>query len=355
MRFLVVLLLGAALLAGCAQGGVIPAGSTAAPQSDARTAQAPLIGRSPKRRYDTRLLPAGFTPMAVMKDGQIPGYRGNEAAIVTAMRPDAVKLLGTLPGYSASVATSVNTSGVAVGYATNDPFKDLRALEFSGGKVIDLKGHNYGPLFVHEENRANSINDSGTIVGSELIGADSNVLEFFILGREAVQAPNGADCSPPVINNAGEYVAQGGGGGVCTNIPALSGQTFYSAPWIDEAGDVVGTTGYNEPFPAIALLHRGAVTVIPTPQGVDDNPSAVDEVNGVVEFVGPSDPETAYVYEHGKFTELADLTGAGSPSLVNAIGLDDAGDIVAREASRPWVLLTPIDDGAIRWNHGGGT
>lgn len=82
-------------------------------------------------------LPRDFVPHAIMRDGQIPGSFGRNAAIYA---HGSVRDLGSLPGSDSSAALWANSRGEAAGISFFSPPHPvpLAATLFSGGSVRNL-------------------------------------------------------------------------------------------------------------------------------------------------------------------------------------------------------------------------
>ncbi|WP_370941991.1 hypothetical protein AB5J62_23055 [Amycolatopsis sp. cg5] len=164
----------------------------------------------------TRLpfLPGGAQARAraVNDSGLVVGSSAISASATSAAawQDGQVRDLGVLPGGNFAEALAVNSAGVAVGVSNTTPSGDgiaQRAVEFVGGKVLDLNIPGTGPI---ANSTATGINDSGVIVGA--------------------------------LPNGGAYVYRDGvATDLNTLIPPGTGFHIINATAINNSGTIVGT------------------------------------------------------------------------------------------------------------------
>jgi uncharacterized membrane protein len=151
-------------------------------------------------------------PLAINGNGLIVGQAdtNTNGSVAAEWVNGQIKALGGLPGSIDSQASAVNSSGVAVGASLDPNDLNAHAVEFVGGKVVDLgvPGTGVGDA------QALSINDSGAVVGQDGFG-------------RAFIVRNG------VATDLNTLIAPG------------SGVTLIAAHAINRQGDIVGDAVVN--------------------------------------------------------------------------------------------------------------
>lgn len=160
--------------------------------------------------------------------------------------------LGTLSGHAYSSAAAINAGGLVAGVSRERAGDGVRrAFLHDGAGMVDL-----GTLG-GAESWASGINDSGTVVGVSTM-ADGGVHAFLYAGGAMVDLnPDGGNSEAFDINNAGQVVGKGKGGGfiyangVMTDLDALIAPGEWhiaSAVGINDRGQIVGQAcnGYGE-------------------------------------------------------------------------------------------------------------
>jgi probable HAF family extracellular repeat protein len=214
---------------------------------------------------------------------------------------EGVHNLGTLPGFNHSQAYGVNNRGQVVGWTYNQdpaiPFRTLptfRAFLYHKGTMVDI-GTLGGATSI-----ARSINDSGRIVGSSRIFAQT-------VSAQEIHA---------FVYEHGEM----------TDLGTLPGFTYAEALAINNRGQIVGHSGATRSSPRVGFLYdRGVMSAIGTLGGVSSTAWAINDRGQVVGWSRTASGEThAFLYERGRMRDLGTL--GGSYSL--AFGINNRGDIV---------------------------
>ncbi len=298
-----------------------------------------------------------------MRDGTIPGSVGDEAAVY---RSGHITLLGHYAGFpNNTVATSVNDYGNAVGYASSNPNNlgsPSQALYFSHGHITVLNGpSNYYPP--ETINAADSINDNDQIVGTCMnyiaanMGDTPDGCEYHL--NASAQDIGGVDFVSNITNHgqyAPTYDLYNGigifwqypalrtfGGGASKNLFAArydaNGMLLpNSAAWLNEYGDIVGSTTPVGTFTTKAyVIKSGQIFVT----NVANNCSAATGINDSEQVVLDGCNGLPYLWSGSQGYDLNSLLTGPSLGLKSAVGIDDRGDILAKSSGRAY-LLTPL-------------
>jgi probable HAF family extracellular repeat protein len=311
--------------------------------------------------YTATFLPDNFTAYGIGNDGSVVGSGLNpdyqQRAFV--WQDGTTTFLPTLGGPSAW-ATATN-GGIVVGASLSGDF--TRGFIYRNGDIRST-GTLYGG-----ESIAYGVNAAGQVVG-ESTDASGNTRAFLYSGGTLtdIGTLGGADARARGINDAGMIVggSQPGPGfpddgahaflyhdGIMQDLGTLGGG-FSWAEAVNNAGQVagyslVGGTAVWHPF-----LYSGGVMHDLGSFGGDYGEAHAINAAGVV--VGYSSSveyglSHAFVYADGSMIDLNSVTdGLGAQVLMDAVGINDAGQIVANSCNdfgycAP-VLLTPVPEPA---------
>lgn len=302
-RFFAFLLLAAIGNGGCSGSSgseQLPPYQQVAPSASAID----FMGRGHAMKFTATALPEGFRPVAIMKDGAIPGSIGDHAAVFSdgrlrILKDDPECSIGEKSYGFINTATSVNRDGEVVGYCNYQGASQLvgLALYYKNGKAKALPSYDPHGYLVSSM----SINDWGIIVGAVSISGatTSSLLRFYRDGTPATNFSwafnwgyiNTINDNNEVVNNQlGPYgcdcvaTMTSITGNVTILFPEVSGRCGSQGNWINDRNDVVG--GY----------------------------------------ACPTQQEQAFIYSGGVATYLP------APAT-EATGINDAGDIIGAEAS----------------------
>jgi probable HAF family extracellular repeat protein len=145
--------------------------------------------------------------------------------------------------------------------------------------------------------------------------------------------------------------------GNVSNLGAFPGDEDSGATAINEAGQIVGSSGRTDPetyesFYRSFLYENGVMSALPVPSpesyAADINDAGV--VVGTMRAAGGASNYHAYIYADGVVTNLNSLIGAGTGlHLIFAYGINNAGQIVGvaydSRGSYHAYLLTPAAPG----------
>jgi probable HAF family extracellular repeat protein len=330
--------------------------------------------------------------------------------------------LGTLGGLSAQ-AYDINDAGQIVGYATTAA-SGARAFRWQDGVMTDL-GTLGGP-----SSQANAINALGSVVGSSRISTGSAThAMLWVNGIRTDLTPSHDGSVASAINDAGQVVGTkshamaflwqngvttdlghlGGGGsfgadingagvvvgaaytnhvtelgpmrhafvwanGMMTDLGVLPGTDESGASAINNAGQIVGSSGHTDPVSYEVtsqsfVYENGQMFALPVPSSesgaADINDAGV--IVGTMRAAGGFSSHHGYVYADGVATNLNALIAPGSGlHIAWATAINNAGQIsaVAYDARGGYhaVLLTPvapdtpviaIADASVSEGHGG--
>lgn len=314
--------------------------------------------------YSATFLPENFTAYGIGNDGSIVGGGTNADFQGRAFvwKDGAVAFLPTLGGPSA-YATATN-DGEVIGASQSGDF--TRGFVYRGGDIQGI-GTLYGG-----DSIAYGINASGQVVG-ESTDASGNSRAFLYSGGTLtdIGTLGGTDARARDINDAGMIVggSQPGPGfpndgahaflyhdGTMEDLGTLGGG-FSWANAINDAGQVAGSSLTVGNVATHPFLYSGGVMHDLGSFGGDY--SDAHAVNAAGQVVGYSSLpgfgfSHAFVYADGSLVDLNTVTdGLGIQVLMDAVGINDAGQIVANSCNdfgycAP-VLLTPVPEPSAAW------
>lgn len=309
--------------------------------------------------YSATFLPANFTAYGIGNDGSVVGSGANADGLGRAFvwKDGTTTFLPTLGGPSA-YATAID-GGIVVGASLSGDF--TRGFVYRDGGIQGI-GTLYGG-----ESIAYGVNANGQVVG-ESTDASGNSRAFLYSGGTLtdIGTLGGTDARARGINDAGMIVggSQPGPGfpddgahaflyhdGTMQDLGTLGGG-FSWAEAINDAGQVAGyslTSGDTAWHPF--LYSGGVMHDLGSFGGLYSEARAIN-ASGVV--VGYSSFVEfgfahAFVYADGNLIDLNTVTdGLGIQVLMDAVGINDAGQIVANSCNdfgycAP-VLLTPVPE-----------
>ncbi|MES2901445.1 MAG: PEP-CTERM sorting domain-containing protein [Pseudomonadota bacterium] len=239
-------------------------------------------------RYTVTPLPVGTNPTGINSAGQISGDFGTVAGrrgfIWSA---GSLVQIGTFGGEN-SMATGINSSGHAVGYASL-PSGDSHAFVFANGVLTDLG------VFGGANSFGSAINNRGQVAGQFL------------------------DATP-------NYRAFVHSGGVATDLGTLGGSFAYGAG-INNLGHVVGGSALDDasPFLSHAFVYRdGVMTDLGTLGGSYSLATSISDNGLIAGHAWVDGSEHAFLYVDGVMRDLGTLGGRRS----FAYGINGAGQVV---------------------------
>lgn len=310
--------------------------------------------------YSATFLPANFTAYGIGADGSVVGSGTNADFLGRAFvwKDGATTFLPTLGGPSA-YATAINGATVIGASMSGDV---TRGFVYRGGDDIRSVGTLYGG-----DSIAYGINAAGQVVG-ESTDASGNSRAFLYSGGMLTDLGTlgGTDARARGINDAGMVVggSQPGPGfpndgahaflyrdGAMQDLGTLGGG-FSWAEAINDAGQVAGyslVAGDNAWHPF--LYSGGAMHDLGSFGGLYSEARAINAAGVVVGYSSFADFgfSHAFMYADGALVDLNTITdGLGIQVLTDAVGINDAGQIVANSCNdfgycAP-VLLTPMPE-----------
>jgi len=248
---------------------------------------------------------------------------------------DVMTALPTLGGTN-SYATAANNQGQIVGWAENK----VHDSTCSGSQVLQFRAVIWGPLPGQIQqlpplpgdsvSAATAINDKGEVVG---ISGDCDIAFGRFSARHAVLWQNGI---PTDLKSLG---------GIAWNTPTAINDQDVVVGFSDVPGDNDGTPNYQafiwtratglQRLPQLPGETRGAAF------GINDK----NQVVGLTKAVGH--PYHATLWENGGVVDLNKVTLPGSPYLIYANAINDAGEFVgeafdANTGQAPAFVATPV-------------
>ena len=236
--------------------------------------------------------------------------------------------LGSLGNGSSSVATALNSSGVAVGWSVTTS-QSIQAFRSSGGG-----GGAAQALTSPSPARAQGINDAGQIVGARYDAyGNAEAVRWSVDGLTISALGGGANSYAMAINGSGAVVGAANGRAVRFTesgpVNIAVGGTWSSANAVNAWGAVAGTTqsryGQFQAFTA-GPEASGAATLIGSLGGGASYGHAINSTGLVA---GGSTTARGYLraflYARGKLQDLGVLSGGKNSS---AYGVNDAGQVV---------------------------
>jgi probable HAF family extracellular repeat protein len=307
--------------------------------------------------------PAGDTfavPRAINASGQITGAAGpggdsgNSGVFIYGNGKFAY--LGTLGGDS-GVGNAINSSAQVAGYST-DYAGTYRAFISKGKSLVDIGDLGGGSAVAY------GINDAGAVVGSSVTADGSNHPFLYLNGKMidlgTLGSPQGNDWW-----NSAEGINKSG---VAVGYSYTSGGPFRGFAWAKGKMMELGTLGgsYSQAYAinnhnqvtGIAYLANGAAhAFIADASGKMKYLGALQEdgdswgfaINNSAVVVGQTQLNNgavhAFVYNGTKMLDLNTLVPPGSLTLIEADGVNDAGQIVCtgedNQGNLHTMLLTP--------------
>lgn len=336
-------------VASCTGGGnsaaIVPQGNTVAQK----------MGSGP--RFSAVALPAGFTPRAIMRDGQIPGQMGSAPAIFSNGR---ITPLPTLPGADQSVVLWANSRGDAVGFSefsARFPHTDAATL-FSNGTARDLDPSGQAEI-------AQVIGEQGQIYGqsgSPGFLESPDLVRFTATGGAVKLSPiNGVRAAGTFsdINSSGHFagtelensccpVGDEAMSGSALSIALLPVNVFTSfATAIDNSGDVAGYEDLsNNTFEPSGtwtgfIRTKRRTTFLPfLPGAAQTQPTGLNDRGDIVGNSSGANGEnaTVFFYSHGA---IYDVSARVTPSLtgLQALhGLSNENSFIVQAASGYYLI-----------------
>jgi len=277
--------------------------------------------------------------------------------------------LGALPGNNSSAVFEVNGSGVGVGMsetATIDHYTGWpadNAVMFKDGQVINL-----GTLSGGYESQANDINNRGQASGFASNGIP-DPYSFFGWGTQSrsfiwqngvmkdIGTLGGPDAVSTTLNARGQITGQSfttSTANAATGMPTLDpflwengqmrdlgslGGTVGFANWLNNAGDVVGTSDLAGDQTFHPFLWDGRRMLdLGTLGGDFGSANWVNDAGDVVGWATPPGDSTAHavLWKRGVIT---DLTGVGSSQCTVAAAINARDQIVGSTCSESDALL----------------
>jgi hypothetical protein len=324
-----------------------------------------VVGRSHAMQFNAIALPQGFRPIAIMKDGAIPGSIGDHAAVFSHGR---LSLLKDYPGCTIgkqnqdfiNTATSVNMRGEVVGYCNYHNVPSASAPSFVGIALYYKNGNVKALPYPIQDSTLGasvfsmSINDVGNIVGG--INQTGNFTSaLYRLYTDGTQATVIADAFGFIetINDKNEVANTQGAATCCqATITSITGQsTLLIGPeplcsisaWINDRNAVVGADGCSTPR---AYLYSGCgVTYLPAPA------REATGINNAGDIIG-AEVSGLFLYKNGTLNSISpDIRPSDNYSVLTADcvacfapylgGLSNRDEFIATTPSGQFYLVKP--------------
>jgi probable HAF family extracellular repeat protein len=306
----------------------------------------------------------GFAPAALNDAGQVVGTASGHAFLYGGGQLTDLGSLGGPSGPASGTNASswpygINASGQVVGasyVASSSP----HAFLYSGGVMQDLG--TFGGRF-SIASYATGINASGQVVGTS---DDANGYPHaFLYGggkmTDLGTLPGGKTAVATAINAGGQVTGNADtasftlhaflySGGQMTDLGTLRGgpSTTSFATGINASGQVVGVSEAAGTSPNGAPSHAflyggGKMTDLGTLSGFYSSAQGINDAGQVVgSATTAANTGHAFLYGNGRMQDLNALLPAGTGfTLVNALGINSKGQILATADNSHSYLLTP--------------
>ncbi|WP_414663355.1 hypothetical protein [Horticoccus sp. 23ND18S-11] len=173
---------------------------------------------------------------AINASGVVVGYAEGANRRAFSYTNGTLTDLGALPGGSNSYAFAINAAGVVVGQSNESTNRQLHAVIFTGGNVIDIDPNGAGTF----GSSATGINSAGVIVGQNAVGrafvytAATGLVDLNTLVTNLAATGFDRLISATAINDAGQIVGFGAlaGGGTRFGAFRLDISTIPAPPTI---------------------------------------------------------------------------------------------------------------------------
>lgn len=212
--------------------------------------------------------------------------------------------LGTLPGDPLAAGGFINDKGQVAGDSGTGSADGARAFFWKNGRMEDL---GFMGLYAF----ATGMNDRGVVVG---VGALPSFERHGFAWRKGVLEDLGVDIEPTDINNRGQIVGTMLDPASQRRLPVLlqdgqvhvietpSGRPFIeSGPFIDERGDIVGSSSLLGDEGKAFFWHAGTVVDLGT---ISDRQTFAGEANEIGQIAGSSYDSAGY--HHAVIWDIGD-------------------------------------------------
>lgn len=302
-----------------------------------------------------------FVGYDINNSGEVVGYSLLPGCCTGAIGPMLISggnaiLIGALPGGgNYGTANSINDSGQIVGNSTNGTAE--RGFLYSNGVMIDIGDLSGG----QDGSRATGINDFGVVVGSSYSAVGIRAVSFENgLLKDLGTLPSESEGSAAyAVNNAGQIVGQSSRSttshaflyenGSMFDLGVLPGHYRSSASSINNLGQVVGTSQEVGSASGTAFLYSSqemkSLGTLPGMQW-----SEAYDINDFGQIIGISfndSKHTGFLYRNGEMVTLNDLVDPLEEWNISEVSsINNLGQIVAYgrqgEGRFGTLLLTPI-------------
>jgi probable HAF family extracellular repeat protein len=302
---------------------------------------------------------------AINDDGEVAGTASTASSthgfLYTGGR---IHDLGTIGG-DFSEAVAINASGQVTGRSSTAD-GHIHGFLFSSGSMIDL-----GTLGGPGDSEGVAINASGQITGSADLAVGlpfpHEARHVFLYSGgvmndiSGVTEPELPSLDPPsrglAINDLGHVLFErddpteiGEHLSLFLNsgLPAVNIGFFFAVPsYALNSRDQIAGTELTEPLPEHGFLFSDGVLTDLTPVDPGGGANALNNAGDAVGFQNSFDQGThAFLFAHGSSVDLNSLVPSGSAVLVEAVGINDKGQIICRgftPGHTGGFLLNPVD------------
>jgi probable HAF family extracellular repeat protein len=305
----------------------------------------------------------GSHPTAMNSAGEVVGYgdiyTDYSHAFLYAGSGSPINL-GSFGGdYSVSVATSINSSGMVVGYSDSSGMGNpTRAFVYTQAKRMQDLG-----TFGGQQAYADSINDAGQVVGYAQDA--SGLYHGFIYSGNGPMVDLGSTYIPELINNVGQVVAiagsgtsvgtyiSSGGTNAWVSIGSLGGQRTQPSA-INASGEIVGfsTTTPSGTDQAAFLYSGGILTNLGSFGGTEGSANGVNDEGVAVGYSALPGDSISHAFIFGGTGPIQDLNSFVDPTLGwtldDAVSINDHGEIAVegylQRGPDHALLLTPVSE-----------